>query len=103
MRSRPAGNGTATKLERALTPKYATTTDLPLLARRADYALRVVSTRRDGHLLTRFYATLGGAEGAVRRAHGRGCAAALQLVRIVPTSIALADVEHLLGEDGGPR
>ncbi len=77
------------------------TTDLPLLARRADYALRVVSVRCDGHLLTRFYATLAGAEGAVRRAHGRGCAAALQLVRIVPTSIALADLEHLLAEVGG--
>lgn len=87
----------------AANTKYVTTGDLPLLARRADYALRVVSSRRDGHTLTRYYATLAGAEGAVRRAHGRGCGATLQLVRIMPTSVALADVEHLLAEDGGPR
>lgn len=87
----------------AANTKYATTGDLPLLARRADYALRVVSVRRDGHLLTRFYATLAGAEGAVRRARERGCPATLQLVRILPTSIALAGVADLLAEDGGPR
>lgn len=95
--SRPRGAASqAVAAETSLTQ----TGDTPLLARRADFALRVVSVRRDGHLLTRFYATLGGAEAAVRRAHGRGCAATLQLVRIMPTSVALVDVEHLLTEAG---
>lgn len=56
----------------AANTKYATTGDLPLLARRADYALRVVSVRRDGHLLTRFYATLADVEHLLAEVGGEG-------------------------------
>src|SRR5690606_36201724 len=65
--------------------------DVQRLGRRADYALRVVTTRRDGHTLTRYYAALSSAEAAVRRARERNAPVVVQLVRIVPTTVSVTD------------
>lgn len=83
------------------TNRVQPTADTALLARRADYALRVVTQRRDGHMLTRFYATLAGGEAALRRAKDRGAPAVMHLVRIMPTTVSIADAADfgLLGSD----
>lgn len=99
MRSRPAGNGTATKLERALTPQYAMTGDLATLAAKSSYAIRCVQTLRTGQTRTQVYSNLPAAIRAVERARARGCEAVLSLVRIVPVGIVTDDELDVLRRD----
>jgi hypothetical protein len=69
------------------------TRDVAARAARHDYALRVVSQRADGILVTQFYTNLPAAERKVTRTRDRGLSADLSLVRITPVPWAtLADV-----------
>lgn len=94
-RIRPAGNRTDSKIIGAICEQStATTADVLALGRRAEYAVRVTSQRIDGAVVARLYVNLSAAERSVRRAHDRGLAARLELVRLVPV---VGDPEALLG------
>lgn len=69
----------------------ADSTDLARRARRHDYAVRVVSQRRDGVLVTAFYSNLPAAEAKVLRTRERGLMASLSLVRLVPVPFVMLD------------
>ena len=58
-------------------------------ARRHDYAVRVVSERRDGVLVTQYMTDLPAADRKRRRTLERGLRCELHLVRIVPVGLAL--------------
>ena len=70
---------------------YGDSTDLARRARRHDYAVRVVSQRRDGVLVTQFYSNLPAAEAKVLRTRERGLMASLSLVRLVPVPFVMLD------------
>lgn len=74
-------------------------------ARRHDYAVRVVSERRDGVLVTQYMTDLPAADRKRRRTLERGLRCELHLVRIVPvgltldTSVVPSAVADLLGSE----
>lgn len=74
-------------------------TDIERLARRHEYALRVVAQRADGVVVTQFYTNLPAAERKVARVRERGLSAALSLVRVVPQPFALPDDFALVAGD----
>lgn len=62
--------------------------------RRSEYAVRVTSERIDGAVVSRLYVNLDAAAKSVRRAHARGLAARLELVRLMPV---VGDPAALMG------
>ncbi len=103
--SRPAGNGAAfTKSSDGDTRSVARPTEAALLARRHEYGVYVLAERADGRVCGQVFTSLPAAERKVSRARERGLAATMTLVRLVPTTVALPEVAHLLdGEGGGSR
>lgn len=74
-------------------------TDIAARARRHDYAVHVVSERRDGVLVTQLMTDLPAAERKRRRTLERGLRCELHLVRIVPVGLTplpmVPTAEHL--------
>ena len=73
--------------------------DLAARARRHDYAVRVVSERRDGVLVTQVMTNLPAAEAKRARTLARGLRCELHLVRITPVGLTplpmVPTTEHL--------
>lgn len=67
-----------------LPPITASRRDLFALAGRREYAVRVISQRRDGILVTQLYADLKAAERKADRVRAHGLDVRLELVRITP-------------------
>ena len=78
---------------------HSQSTDFAARARRHDYAVRVVSERADGVLVTQLMTDLPAAERKRRRTHERGLRCELHLVRITPVGLTplpmVPTVEHL--------
>lgn len=74
-------------------------TEIAARARRHGFAVRVVSERRDGVLVTQYMTDLPSAERKRARTLARGLRCELHLVRILPVTVtplpAVATVEHL--------
>lgn len=89
-----AQDRSATKL-----PDTAQSTDWAARARRHDYAVRVVSERRDGVLVTQIMTDLPAAERKRSRTLARGLRCELHLVCIVPVGVTplpmVPTAEHL--------
>lgn len=85
---RPAGNGTASKVSvgdhTSVPSKSLARRDILELADRRAYAVRVVSIRRDGVLVSQLYADLRAAERKADRTRARGLDARLELVHVIP-------------------
>lgn len=72
-----------------VSPESTVSAPLASRARRHDYAVRVVSERRDGVLVTQYMTDLPAADRKRRRTLERGLRCELHLVRIVPVGLAL--------------
>lgn len=74
---------TATSVDRAA--------DIARMARRHEYAVRVVFERADHVFCSQVMTNLYAAERKVRRCHERGLSASMSLVRIVPVPMVTSD------------
>lgn len=105
-RPRVATEGAAESFDGDTHSLAAATDSVPLArrARRHDYAVRVVSERRDGVLVTQYMTDLPAADRKRRRTLERGLRCELHLVRIIPVGLPLdtstvpAEVADLLAE-----
>ena len=101
-RSRPEANRAATKEHSG--EKFNGPSSIPQpadvlqRARRHDYALLVVSQRRDGVVVSQVFTSMHPAERKLARCRERGLPASMTLVRLVPAAVSI-DPADMIGGD----